>query len=264
MKAAVRTNFDDSVSAYDAYEQRTGRFTALAKLLAAELSARADSPVNAVLDAGAGTGVSTRVFAERAQRTVALDISREMLRELKAAPRIEADFDHLPFVDNSFDGVAFTASLFLVPDPAVAARGLPASCVRTGSSVPSRRLVGSMPTERTSSRTSSRSRGRQRGQMRSRRRSPTSLPSPRVPGALRRRPKTFGVSTRFQRWRRVSIRNSPSTSASRRHVRCSQASKAPSNSGGDGSSASRSRSSPIIHTRSLFALALMATCPIHS
>jgi len=108
MKAAVRTNFDDSVSAYDAYEQRTGRFTALAKLLAAELSARADSPVNAVLDAGAGTGVSTRVFAERAQRTVALDISREMLRELKAAPRIEADFDHLPFVDNSFDGVAFT------------------------------------------------------------------------------------------------------------------------------------------------------------
>ncbi len=41
MKAVVRTNFDDSVTAYDAYEQRTGRFTALATLLAAELSARA-------------------------------------------------------------------------------------------------------------------------------------------------------------------------------------------------------------------------------
>jgi len=122
MKAVVRTNFDDSVSAYDAYEQRTGRFTALAKLLAAELSARADGPFDAVLDAGAGTGVSTRVFAERAQRTVALDISREMLRELEAAPRVEADFDHLPFVDGSFDGVAFTASLFLVPDPTVATR----------------------------------------------------------------------------------------------------------------------------------------------
>ncbi|OAQ52008.1 methyltransferase type 11 [Natrinema mahii] len=120
MKAVVRTNFDDSVSAYDAYERRTGRFTALAKLLAAELSARADSPVDTVLDAGAGTGVSTRVFAERARRTVALDISREMLRELEGAPRIEGDFDHLPFVEDSFDAVAFTASLFLVPDPAVA------------------------------------------------------------------------------------------------------------------------------------------------
>jgi len=122
MKAVVRTNFDDSVSAYDAYERRTGRFTALARLLAAEMATRADGPFASVLDAGAGTGVSTRVFADRAQRTVALDISREMLRELEDAPRVEADFDHLPFADGSFDGVAFTASLFLVPDPAVAAR----------------------------------------------------------------------------------------------------------------------------------------------
>ncbi|PCR88742.1 class I SAM-dependent DNA methyltransferase [Natrinema ejinorense] len=122
MKAVVRTNFDDSVSAYDAYERQTGRFTALARLLAAEMAARADGPFAAVLDAGAGTGVSTRVFADRTQRTVALDISREMLRELESAPRVAADFDHLPFVDDTFDGVAFTASLFLVPDPAVAAR----------------------------------------------------------------------------------------------------------------------------------------------
>lgn len=78
--------------------------------------------VDAVLDAGAGTGVSTRVFAERAQRTVALDISREMLRELEAAPQVEANFNHLPFVDGPFDGVAFTAPLFLATDPAVAAR----------------------------------------------------------------------------------------------------------------------------------------------
>ncbi|MBZ6497031.1 class I SAM-dependent methyltransferase [Natrinema longum] len=122
MKAVVQTNFDDSVSAYDAYERQTGRFTALARLLAAEMSARVDGPFAAVLDAGAGTGVSTRVFADRAQRTVALDLSREMVRELESAPRVEGDFDHLPFVDGTFDGVAFTASLFLVPDPAVAVR----------------------------------------------------------------------------------------------------------------------------------------------
>lgn len=90
--------------------------------MAAELSARSDDPVDTVLDASAGTDVSTRVFVERAQRPVALDISREMLRELEAVPQVPADFDHLPFVDGSFDGVAFTASLFFVPDPAVAAR----------------------------------------------------------------------------------------------------------------------------------------------
>lgn len=122
MKDVIRTNFNDSVSAYVTYERRTGRFTALSRLLATEMEGRTDDPFAFVLDAGAGTGVSTRVFADRAQRTVALDISREMLRELESAPRVEADFDHLPFVDTSFDGVAFTASLFLVPEPAVAAR----------------------------------------------------------------------------------------------------------------------------------------------
>ncbi|WP_254533894.1 class I SAM-dependent methyltransferase [Natrinema gelatinilyticum] len=122
MKSIVRTNFEDSVSAYAAYERRTGRFTALARLLAAEMSARANGPFDSVLDAGSGTGVSTNIFAERSRWTVALDFSREMLREVESAPRVEADFDHLPFVDGSFDGVAFTASLFLVPDPAIATR----------------------------------------------------------------------------------------------------------------------------------------------
>jgi|GEM_PF-805344 cyclopropane-fatty-acyl-phospholipid synthase len=46
------------------------------------MTTRADGPFASVLDAGAGMGVSTRVFADRAQRTVALDISRKMLREL--------------------------------------------------------------------------------------------------------------------------------------------------------------------------------------
>lgn len=122
MKDIVRANFDASVDAYDAYERRTGRFTSLARLLAAEMAASVDGSLDTVLDAGAGTGVSTQVFAEEATRTMALDISREMLREIESAPRIEADFDHLPFADGSVDGVAFTASLFLVPDPAVAVR----------------------------------------------------------------------------------------------------------------------------------------------
>ncbi|MFT4884346.1 MAG: SAM-dependent methyltransferase [Natronomonas sp.] len=120
MKDAIRANFDASVSAYDAYEQRTGRFSALARLLHAEMGTRGDGSLDTVLDAGAGSGISTRAFAETASRTVALDISREMLREIDAAPRVQGDFDHLPFADGAFDAVAFTASLFLAPDPTVA------------------------------------------------------------------------------------------------------------------------------------------------
>ena len=120
MKDVVRANFDASVSAYDAYERRTGRFTALARLLHAEMVAHVDGQFESVLDAGAGTGISTRAFDDHASRTIPLDISREMLREIDDFPCVQGDFDHLPFADQSFDGVAFTASLFLVPDPAVA------------------------------------------------------------------------------------------------------------------------------------------------
>jgi cyclopropane-fatty-acyl-phospholipid synthase len=110
------------VSAYDAYEHRTGRFAALARLLYAEMAARSDGPLDTLLDAGAGSGVSTRVFADAAatDRTVALDFSREMLREIDDSPRVQGDFDRLPFADGAFDGVAFTASLFLSPDPSAA------------------------------------------------------------------------------------------------------------------------------------------------
>ncbi|SDF75801.1 class I SAM-dependent methyltransferase [Halorientalis regularis] len=120
MKTAVRTNFDESVSAYDAYERRTGRFTALARLLRAEMRRRTDA-FDAILDAGAGTGISTRVFADRAARPVALDLSHEMVRRVAVGERTQADFDSLPFTDGAFDAVAFTASLFLTPEPAAAA-----------------------------------------------------------------------------------------------------------------------------------------------
>jgi len=122
MKDAVQRNFDASVDAYRTYERRTNRFTSLARLLAAEMNARTDGGLGTVLDAGAGTGVSTRVFTETAADTIALDISRAMLREIESTARLQADFDHLPLSDQSVDGVAFTASLFLVADPAAAVR----------------------------------------------------------------------------------------------------------------------------------------------
>jgi cyclopropane-fatty-acyl-phospholipid synthase len=122
LKDAVRTNFDASVSAYGAYERRTGRFGTLARLLLAEMHAAAGRPLDTFLDAGAGSGISTAVLAESGSRTVALDLSAGMLRENGAEERVQGDFDHLPFPEDRFDGVAFTASLFLVSDPTVAAR----------------------------------------------------------------------------------------------------------------------------------------------
>lgn len=132
LKDAVRSNFDASVSAYEAYERRTGRFGALARLLLAEMTVHADGPFETLLDAGAGTGVSTAILAESGARTVALDVSRGMLRANDAPDRVQGGFDRLPFADDTFDGVAFAASLFLVPDPAVAVREARRVCRQGG------------------------------------------------------------------------------------------------------------------------------------
>ena len=121
MKDAIRANFDESPDAYERYERRTGRFEALADRLYDELT-RAARLVDSLLDAGAGSGISTRVFDDRGVATVALDLSARMLRECATVPTVQADFDHLPFARDAFDAVAFTASLFLSPDPGRAAR----------------------------------------------------------------------------------------------------------------------------------------------
>lgn len=120
VKRAVRDNFDLSVEEYRAYEAETGRFEALARRLRDAMADRGATFV-AVLDAGAGSGSSTAVFAE-AGAVVALDVSRGMLSANPAARRVVGDLEALPFGDDRFDVVAFTASLFLVPDPERAAR----------------------------------------------------------------------------------------------------------------------------------------------
>lgn len=119
MKRQVRENFDHSVADYRAYEAETGRFEALARRLRDAMAARG-ARFDATLDAGAGTGASTAVFAE-VGAVVALDASRAMLGA-NAGPRVQGDLERLPFADDTFDALAFTASLFIVPGPDVAAR----------------------------------------------------------------------------------------------------------------------------------------------
>lgn len=120
VKRAVRENFDRSVDAYAAYEAETGRFARLARRLRRAIADRTER-FDAILDAGAGTGASTAVFAERGA-VVALDASRAMLAANAGARRVRGDIESLPFADDWFDVVAFTASLFMVPDPDRAVR----------------------------------------------------------------------------------------------------------------------------------------------
>ena len=121
MKDTIRRNFDESPTAYGEYEALTGRFATLADRLYDAMAARGNSPFRRVLDAGAGTGISSRRFA-RDSTPVALDLSRTMLESNPAEHRVQGDFDRLPFGTDSFDAVALTASLFLTPDPDHAAR----------------------------------------------------------------------------------------------------------------------------------------------
>jgi ubiquinone/menaquinone biosynthesis C-methylase UbiE len=67
-----------------------------------------------VLDAGAGTGISTRQLAARRARVVALDIGEQMLRRAQArSPRacfLIADGNALPFRDGRIDLACFAQS----------------------------------------------------------------------------------------------------------------------------------------------------------
>jgi ubiquinone/menaquinone biosynthesis C-methylase UbiE len=88
-----------------------------------------DHPVGIVLDVGTGTGRMIELFADAAERFVALDNSPEMLRLARAkvgrldpsiAGKIEivqGDFNALPLADGQFDTVIFHQVLHYAQDP---------------------------------------------------------------------------------------------------------------------------------------------------
>ena len=89
----------------------------------------ASAPLGDLLDIGTGTGRMAELFADRADRVVALDKSLDMLRVARAklqrlpADRVElvqGDFAALPFPAQSFDTVLLHQVLHFAPDPWVA------------------------------------------------------------------------------------------------------------------------------------------------
>ena len=90
--------------------------------------ALADAPLGTVLDIGTGTGRMAELFADTADRIVALDRNLEMLKVARAklqhlpAAQIElvqGDFADLPFAKASFDTVLLHQVLHFAQEPAL-------------------------------------------------------------------------------------------------------------------------------------------------
>ncbi|MFN3990590.1 MAG: ArsR/SmtB family transcription factor [Erythrobacter sp.] len=132
--AAIRAARESAAEAY--FARHAGEWDELRALhspdddVEAALSAAlGDAPLGHLLDIGTGTGRMAELFAERAERIVALDKNLEMLRVARAklqhlpAERIalvQGDFVDLPFAADSFDTVLLHQVLHFAPDPAPA------------------------------------------------------------------------------------------------------------------------------------------------
>ena len=116
--------FSDHAEDWDELRRMHSSDEAVEAALARALEAR---PLGRLLDIGTGTGRMAELFAERAERIVALDKSLAMLRVARAklqhlpAERVElvqGDFGALPFAADSFDTVLFHQVLHFAQAPA--------------------------------------------------------------------------------------------------------------------------------------------------
>lgn len=86
------------------------------------------SPEDRILDLGAGGGWCSDLLQRLNRRSVAVDISLEMLRVARQRPTrapiaaVAGDFEHLPFASGSFDKAVCLSALHHVPDMAAAIR----------------------------------------------------------------------------------------------------------------------------------------------
>lgn len=132
--AAIREARETAAETY--FARHAGEWDELRALHSADAEverrlaeALADAPLGALLDIGTGTGRMAELFADKAERVVALDKNLEMLRVARAklqhlpTARIElvqGDFADLPFADAAFDTVLLHQVLHFAPDPAPA------------------------------------------------------------------------------------------------------------------------------------------------
>lgn len=123
IKNAVRKHFEESPDHYDEFEGRYGFFKNLNESLLAKMYLP-DEP--AILDVGCGTGISSLQIVEAlpSSRVWGLDISAAMLEKARSTIGeserlrfVEGDAAKLSdLFDVQFDGIIYSASVFLIPD----------------------------------------------------------------------------------------------------------------------------------------------------
>jgi cyclopropane-fatty-acyl-phospholipid synthase len=123
-KVAVEKNFDQSADIYDRFEERHHLFETLTRR---QLELIEPSRPERILDVGCGTGISTlalhQAMAGRSTNIYAIDISERMLlrarercKSLPGVYFIRGDAENLSsYFNESFDGIFYTASIFLLP-----------------------------------------------------------------------------------------------------------------------------------------------------
>jgi len=132
--AAIRATRESAAEQYFArhaseWDELRALHTADGEVEAALIAALAGAPLGVVLDIGTGTGRIAELFADNAERVVALDKNLEMLKVARAklqhlpASRVElvqGDFAELPFAAASFDTVLLHQVLHFAQEPAAA------------------------------------------------------------------------------------------------------------------------------------------------
>jgi SAM-dependent methyltransferase len=89
------------------------------RALRSEFLGALTTSTGAVLDAGAGPGRDSAVFAQTSHPTVALDLSWEFVKRVSrttAAHAVRGDLRALPFTSETFEGIWMCASLVHMPD----------------------------------------------------------------------------------------------------------------------------------------------------
>ncbi len=113
-KRELRRRYDSTAYLYDRrYRDIQGKkYEAIAPYIAGG---------GAVLDVGCGTGMFLPRLAGEASFVVGVDLSAQMLRKVgelaNVSGLVQADADHLPFCDDSFDAVVAVTLLQNAPDP---------------------------------------------------------------------------------------------------------------------------------------------------
>lgn len=129
--AAIRSSRDDAASAF--FAKHASEWDDLRALHGSEIEveerlveALADHKIGTMLDIGTGTGRMAELFADNADRVVALDKNLEMLRVARAKLQhlpaahvelVQGDFADLPQSDASFDTVLLHQVLHFAADP---------------------------------------------------------------------------------------------------------------------------------------------------